>query len=207
MTAMIVVIDYGLGNVGSIRNMLVRCGASAIVSSDPDDVLAADKLILPGVGSFDTGMSELRASGLLPVLTEAVRDRGVPVLGICLGMQMLGRRSDEGRCEGLGWLDAETVRLSVPADFAGKVPHMGWSSVHPRRDHVLLSGLGEEPEFYFSHSYALSCSAPEAVVAVASYPHEFPVVVEQGNVMGVQFHPEKSHRAGLSLFRNFAAAA
>jgi glutamine amidotransferase len=198
----IVIVDYGLGNVGSIQNMLVRCGASVTISGDPAVVRGAQKLVLPGVGSFDTGMRELRASGLVDALQERVMDAGVPILGICLGMHMLGLRSEEGEHVGLGWLDVETARF-VPA--AGeKVPHMAWTEVQPRAEHPLFEGLGDAPLFYFSHSYYAVPKAKSTVIAGTTYGITFASAIQQGNVLGVQFHPEKSHRTGVQLLRNFA---
>lgn len=204
---MIVIVDYGLGNVGSIRNMFTRCGATSIVSGEVDDVLRATKLVLPGVGSFDTGMSELEASGLRPALDKKVMGEGTPVLGICLGMQMLGRGSQEGTLPGLGWLAADAVAFAAPHGSSLKVPHMGWREVRPRVAHPLFAGLGGSPAFYFSHSFHARTDEAETVVATTTYGDDFPSVLQHDNVLGVQFHPEKSHAAGVSLFRNFAEHA
>lgn len=203
---MIVIVDYGLGNVGSIHNMFTRSGVRAAVSGEPADVRAATKLVLPGVGSFDTGMGELHASGLVPVLEEQVVGAQVPVLGICLGMQMLGRSSEEGTSPGLGWLDMETVHFDMSrAESPEKVPHMGWSAIQ-QGDRQSLFDAGESRSYYFSHSYHPRCR-DELVLATATYGYEFPCAVQEGNIVGVQFHPEKSHQAGVAFFRQFGRAA
>jgi imidazole glycerol-phosphate synthase subunit HisH len=207
---MVVIVDYGVGNLGSLANMLKKAGARASISSDRDAIARADKLILPGVGAFDNGMRHLEASGLIPVLDERART-GTPLLGVCLGMQMLARRSEEGVLPGLGWIDAEVIRLRPGAvggspDGNGvlKVPHMGWNELLPLRQHPLLADLGEEPRFYFVHSYHVVCGSRDTELAHADYGGRFVAAVAQGNVLGVQFHPEKSHRFGTQLLRNFA---
>jgi glutamine amidotransferase len=201
---MIVIVDYGLGNVGSIQNMLVRCGADAVVSGDPAIISAASKLVLPGVGAFDTGMRELTASGLVPLLSERVLVGGAPLLGICLGMQMLGHDSEEGSEPGLGWLDARSVVFRFKAESEEKVPHMGWAGVDASSTHPLFTGLGPSASFYFSHSFYVEAGANAAVSATAFHGKDFPCAVGMKNIMGVQFHPEKSHRNGLKLLQNFA---
>lgn len=201
---MLVIVDYGLGNVGSIRNMFTRCGADAVVSGEADVVRQADKLVLPGVGSFDTGMQALEASGLLPALEQRALEDRVPLLGICLGMQMLGRHSAEGSRPGLGWLDIDSVRFSFDGSHTEKVPHMGWTPVTPVNGSALFAGLDPLPSFYFLHSYHVRSDRSETVSATSDYGYEFPCVVQQDNLIGVQFHPEKSHSTGVALFRNFA---
>ncbi len=200
---MIGIIDYGLGNLASVANMLRRVGATAALVSRPDDVARADKLILPGVGAFDHGMARLEASGLLEVLSARVLEARVPVLGLCLGMQLFTRGSEEGSRPGLGWLPAETRRLR-PADPRLKVPHMGWADVRLVRAHPLLEAPDPERRFYFVHSYHVVCDSPASVVAEADHGQTFCAAACAGNVMGVQFHPEKSHRFGMQLLKNFA---
>lgn len=204
---MIVIVDYGMGNLASIKNMLKKIGADSSISSDPLEVAAATKLILPGVGAFDSGMSNLERRGLRQVLDDLVLARRTPVLGICLGMQLLGKSSEEGTMEGLGWLEATTVRFHF--DEAARVlpvPHMGWNVVNPADGPGLFEGLRDAPRFYFVHSYHVVCSNPADVLATATYGVQFTAAVERGNVAGVQFHPEKSHRFGMTLLRNFAGA-
>lgn len=200
---MITIVDYRMGNLGSISNMLKKLGVPSKITADPQDIAEASKLILPGVGAFDAGMDNLHRSGLLPVLNERVLGAGVPTLGICLGMQLMTRRSDEGHREGLGWIDAEALRFR-PADATLKVPHMGWNLVRPVRPSPLTDGLPDEPRFYFVHSYHVRCNAPEDVLLTTQYGEEFHSAFQHGNVMGVQFHPEKSHKFGMALLRNFA---
>lgn len=204
---MIVVVDYGMGNIGSIANMLRKVGAEARISADHLVIESAGKLILPGVGAFDQGMQNLADRGLIPLLTRKVVEEGIPVLGVCLGMQLFARTSEEGRCPGLGWLDAAAVRFrSVGPESRLKVPHMGWNTITVRRAHPILAGLEEGARFYFVHSYHVICRDPEAILASTTYGVEFVSAVARDNIVGVQFHPEKSHRFGMQLYRNFANA-
>lgn len=199
---MVVIIDYGMGNVGSVQNILRRVGADCRVSSDPAEIAGADQLVLPGVGAFGAGMQRLRDRDILGVLWERVMVQRVPLLGVCLGMQLLSRRSEEGDKAGLGWIPAETVRFDSAA-ARRPVPHMGWNTVAPLRDHPLFTGYAESPRFYFAHSYHLVCGDDSIAVGATSYGYEFASVVAWNNIVGVQFHPEKSHRFGMQLFRNF----
>jgi glutamine amidotransferase len=199
----ITIVDYGMGNLGSIRNMLKKIGADSEITADPARIVAATKLVLPGVGAFDAGMDNLERSGLIPLLDERVRGAGVPVLGICLGMQLMTRSSSEGERPGLGWIDAVTSRFA-PADAALKVPHMGWNVARPVRADALVDGISDEARFYFVHSYYVACDRPEDVILATRYGDEFHSGFRHRNVRGVQFHPEKSHRFGMHLLRNFA---
>ncbi|MGA2463621.1 MAG: imidazole glycerol phosphate synthase subunit HisH [Thermodesulfobacteriota bacterium] len=201
---MIVIVDYGMGNLGSIANMLKKIGTSAIISSDLDVIAQAHKLILPGVGAFDHGMTKVKELGILTVLNERVLNAGVPVLGICLGMQLMTHRSDEGELPGLGWIEADTVRFHFGPDRTDlKIPHMGWNQLTVRQSHQLLAGLEPENRFYFVHSYHVVCTNPGNILAQTTYGFDFTSVVARGNVMGVQFHPEKSHKFGMRLLKNF----
>jgi len=201
---MLVIVDYGLGNLGSIANMASRLGAKPVVSSDPAVLRAADKLILPGVGAFDRGMQNLHERGLVDVLSQKALDERVPVLGLCLGMHLFTRRSEEGSESGLGWLDADTVRFQFAGDGGNlKVPHMGWNEVGGRRPHYLLDDDDAERRYYFVHSFHVVCSDPELVVGETMYGYPFSSIVARDNIVGVQFHPEKSHRFGMALLRNF----
>jgi glutamine amidotransferase len=199
----IVIVDYRMGNLGSIANMLKRIGAAAEVSSDPGRIAKADKLILPGVGSFDNGMNNLKEMGLADVLAERALGSKVPVLGICLGMQLMTARSEEGAVPGLCWIGASTVRFR-PSDPRLKVPHMGWNVIARKKDSRLLADMSDEPRFYFVHSYHVVCEDASDVLATTAYGEEFVSAFEKGNVMGVQFHPEKSHKFGMKLLKNFA---
>lgn len=200
---MITIIDYGCGNLDSIRNMFKKCGHASEITGDASRVATASKLLLPGVGAFDAGMENLERSGLIPLLTRRVLDDGVPVLGICLGMQLMTRRSEEGQRPGLGWVDAEVVRLR-PRDPAMKVPHMGWNVVQPARAATLTENLPTESRFYFVHSYHVQCRQDQDVLLRTRYGTDFHSGFHRGNVWGVQFHPEKSHRFGMQLLSNFA---
>ena len=205
---MLVVVDYGMGNVGSIANMLRKVGAEAQISSDHSVIEAADQLILPGVGAFDQGMHNLGERGLTPLLGRKVLEEKTPILGVCLGMQLFAKASEEGRCPGLGWLDATAVRFRPEASEGKlKVPHMGWNTLEPQRPHPLLEGLEAQARFYFVHSFHLVCTHPSLVLTRTSYGLPFVSSIAQDNILGVQFHPEKSHRFGMQLYRNFAHAA
>lgn len=201
---MVVIVDYGLGNLGSMANMLKRVGAQVMISSDPAVIARADKLILPGVGAFDAGMKNLEARGLIPLLNARALEDRVPTLGVCLGMQLLSKRSEEGQLAGLGWLDAETVRFKFEGAVAGfKIPHMGWNRLVACRPHPLLAGLETENRFYFVHSYYVICADPSNELARTTYGVDFASAVVKDNIIGVQFHPEKSHRFGMRLLKNF----
>ncbi|MEP7294594.1 MAG: imidazole glycerol phosphate synthase subunit HisH [Burkholderiales bacterium] len=200
---LITIVDYNMGNLGSIQNMLKKLGIDSEITSDRNRVALASKLILPGVGSFDAGMQNLERTGLIPVLNERVVDARIPVLGICLGMQLMTRRSAEGEREGLGWIDADTHRFE-PSPGATKVPHMGWNLVDPVRGGALVESLPAEPRFYFVHSFFVQCQQVEDVLLTTRYGAVFHSGFHRGNVWGVQFHPEKSHKFGMRLLQNFA---
>jgi len=202
----IVIVDYGMGNLGSIANMLRKIGAHSEVSGDPDRIATAESLVLPGVGAFDVAMDTLRASGLIEPLERQVRDRGVPLLGICLGMQLLATSSEEGTSAGLDWIPGRVARLPTEGpDGPVRIPHMGWSTVAAAKPASRLPALGTgEARYYFVHSYAFGCDDPNDVLGESSYGCPFTSAVERDNVVGVQFHPEKSHRHGLALLADFA---
>lgn len=201
---MIVIVDYGLGNLNSIANMLKKVGVHSLISSDPEKIRRAEKLILPGVGAFDAGMQNLNSSGLIALLNELVLAQGKPILGLCLGMQLMARRSDEGHLSGLGWLDADVVRFTFGAETGLKIPHMAWNTLEILREHPLFAEMPDEPRFYFVHSYHLTLDRHEDVLARTEYGYHFDSVAARGNIMGVQFHPEKSHKFGMRLLKNFA---
>lgn len=198
---MIAIVDYGMGNLGSIQNMLKRIGAQATITKDPAKIGAADKIILPGVGAFDSAMENLNKLGLTPVLNDLVLEKKKPVLGICLGMQLMTKRSDEGHTPGLGWLDAETVRFE---NGPLRVPHMGWNTVDVKRVDPLFKDMYEEPRFYFVHSYYVKCADESDILTSTRYGIDFCSSFARGNIRGVQYHPEKSHKFGMLLLKNFA---
>jgi glutamine amidotransferase len=200
---MITIVDYGVGNIGAIFNMLDYLGIDAQASSNPDVLEWADKLILPGVGAFDKAMSTLRARKLIEPLNRAVIERKVPVMGVCLGMQLLARRSEEGNETGLGWIDADVRRIIPPDGTTLKVPHIGWMEIQPTRRSLLFDPSLPNERFYFNHSYHMTCDRKEDVSAIIDYGMPICSAVQVGNVSGVQFHPEKSHRFGMRLFREF----
>lgn len=199
---MITIVDYGLGNAGSIANMLRRLGHQSLISADPGQVRSAERLILPGVGAFDHGMAGLERNGLREALEDRVLRNGVPILGICLGLQLLTAGSEEGSRAGLGWVNASTkaFRGRVGADV--KVPHMGWNTVAPLRECPL--DFDAACRFYFVHSYFVECADPSLACGRTEYGIAFASVLCSGNIMGVQFHPEKSHRFGMKLLDSFA---
>jgi imidazole glycerol-phosphate synthase subunit HisH len=199
----ITIVDYNMGNPGSIRNMLKKIGCDSRITSDLGLIAEATKLILPGVGAFDAGMDGLEQSKLIPVLSERVLQARVPILGICLGMQLMGNRSSEGRRSGLGWIAAEALHFEVNENGL-KVPHMGWNAVTKVRAAPLLGDLPADARFYFVHSYFIKCCRPEDVLLTTSYGVPFDSAFSHQNIYGVQFHPEKSHRYGMGLLRNFA---
>jgi len=202
----IVVIDYGMGNVGSIMNMLKKIGAQAVLSRHPDDIAQAERLILPGVGSFDTGMRNLRELGIQYVLNRRVVEDGIPILGICLGMQLFTKKSEEGRELGFGWLDAETLRFSFDQGTEKlKLPHMGWNDVQLCQPASCFPLQQQERRFYFVHSYYIRCNAPDDILMRTSYGIDFTSSFCHKNILGVQFHPEKSHRFGIEFFEAFLA--
>ena len=201
---MIVVIDYGMGNMRSILNMLKKIGVEGIISSDIEDITNAKQLILPGVGAFDSGMSNLYKFGLVDVLNQKVLEEKTPILGICLGMQLLTKRSDEGTMPGLGWINAEAIKFKFD-DTAGnlKIPHMGWDVVRPHKKNTLYKDFNEEPRFYFVHSYYVKCHDCDDILTTTTHGVEFVSSFRRDNIVGVQFHPEKSHKYGMQLMKNF----
>ncbi len=195
------IIDYGMGNVGSIANMIRRSGGEAIVTADPEAIEKAGKLILPGVGAFDQGMKNLSDKSLLEPVKNAVR-REIPMLGICLGMQLMLDKSEEGSLPGLQLVKGEAKRLPEGKAHP-KVPHMGWNRITPKKSCALLGGNEPDNRYYFVHSYYVLCGDSEDCAATTKYGFEFTSVFSRGRVYGVQFHPEKSHRFGMALISRF----
>lgn len=202
---MIHIVDYGLGNIGAFLTLYKRQDIPAVAVSSAEELAKADHILLPGVGSFDHAMRLLNASGMRDTLDHLVKDKKVPVLGICVGMQILGDSSDEGQDAGLGWIPGRIRDLGGrgPAHQGLPLPHMGWNDVTPTRDVPLLSGI-EDPRYYFLHSFYFDNAEPADAAATAGYGSDFTCIVHRENVWGVQFHPEKSHSFGVALLKNFA---
>lgn len=201
---MITVVDYGVGNLASIANMLKKIGMPARISADPADIASATKLILPGIGAFDQGIQSLRERSLIEPLNRRVRQDRVPTIGVCLGMQLLGLTSEEGREAGLGWIAAHTKKFRADGPEKLRVPHMGWNEATAVKPDPIVAGLQSHPRFYFVHSYHVVCDDPSNVIATTPYGIDFTSILRQDNVWGAQFHPEKSHRFGMQLLKNFA---
>jgi len=202
---MIAIVNYGSGNIQAICNIYGRLSIPFVVASKPEEVRAGEKIVLPGVGAFDQAMGELERSGLRAALDDCVLNGHRPILGICVGMQLLARSSEEGVLPGLGWIDAVVKRFE-PARFqqGTRLPHMGWNTAEPVREDPLLRGVDLAAGFYFLHSYYFSCAHPADVLALTDYGGRYTSVVNRENIYGVQFHPEKSHQAGIQVLKNFA---
>lgn len=201
---MITIIDYGVGNLRSIVNILHHLGIDAEITSNLEDINNAKKLLLPGVGSFDYGMTQLLDRGIVDVLNETVIVRKTPILGICLGAQILTRGSEEGVKPGLGWVEADTKRFNVEhMNKKLRIPHMGWSDTAYKKSSRLFSGITEIPRYYYVHSYHMVCDNSDDELSHATYGYDFVSGVEKENIVGVQFHPEKSHQFGMKVLKNF----
>ncbi|MCZ6594907.1 MAG: imidazole glycerol phosphate synthase subunit HisH [Bacteroidetes bacterium] len=201
---MIVIIDYGMGNLRSVQKAFERIKTAATISNDRSVIEGAHKLVLPGVGHFANGMEKLQTLGLLDVLNYKALDQRIPILGICLGMQLFTRFSEEGDAAGLGWIPATTKRFNFNgASVKLKVPHIGWNSMRVQKPCALLKNSEANDMFYFVHSYFVDCKHRDDVLCKSVYGIEFDSVVHHENILGMQFHPEKSYRSGLNLIRNF----
>jgi glutamine amidotransferase len=202
----VVIVDYGMGNVGSIRNMLSKIGVGAELSGDPEVILRAARVILPGVGAFDEAMATLRRKHLVEALVARGQAGQRPLLGVCLGMQLLLEGSDEGHEKGLGLIPGRCRRFPTRSDVGPvRVPHMGWNEVSTTKPSPLLPSLGRDARYYFVHSYFADVSEPRDVLAETTYGLRFASAVSRDDVVGVQFHPEKSHRHGLRLLADFTS--
>jgi len=202
---MIVIVNYGLGNLESIRNMLKKVGFESVMSSNPEEIRKASKLILPGVGAFDSGMKNLNELKIIPVLEEEILEKKTPILGICLGMQLLTKKSEEGKMAGLGWIDAETIRFEFHEEEEKlKIPHMGWNTIKCKKESTLFQDPFPEMRFYFVHSYHVVCQKGDDILTETHYGYDFTSSFQKENIIGVQFHPEKSHKFGMRLLKNFA---
>jgi len=201
----ITIVDYGMGNLGSIKNMLKHLGIASVITADSNKIMSAEKLILPGVGAFDNGIKILTERGLIDALNKKVLEEKTPILGICLGMQMFTNKSEEGQLSGLGWIDAEISRFKFNGnDNKLKVPHMGWNLMEQSKESKLLDGMYNEPRFYFVHSFHLTCTDENDCLGFTDYGYRFVSAVEKNNIYGVQFHPEKSHKFGMKILNNFS---
>jgi glutamine amidotransferase len=199
---MITIVNYGLGNLGSILNMFKKIGVEAEICSEPEQILKARKILLPGVGAFDAAVQKIRDNNLLEVLSEKALKEKVPFLGICLGMQLLTDSSEEGVLPGLGYIRGKTVRFS--AEEGLKIPHMGWNVLQMKNPSALTKNMEGEQRFYFVHSFCVHCEDERNIVAQTPYGGLFDSIIQNENIYGTQFHPEKSHRFGMNLLKNFA---
>jgi imidazole glycerol-phosphate synthase subunit HisH len=199
---MIAILDYGMGNIKSIHNMFKKIGIESIITSDIHSIKNAKKFLLPGVGAFDHGIKSLKSAPFFDTFEKEVLDGNKQVLGICLGMQLLGKGSEEGNLEGLGWIDAQSIKFNL-SDTTLAIPHMGWNRVKPLRDNALFEHLNERSRFYFVHSYHVTCNDANNILATTHYGTDFTCSINKGNIYGVQFHPEKSHKYGMQLLKNF----
>ncbi len=200
---MIIIIDYGMGNLRSVQKAMERIKVPVKISASPDEILTADRIILPGVGHFERGIRNLKERSLFEVLNEVVVKKKKPILGICLGMQLMTDFSEEGNCEGFGWIKGQTKKFS----FQGKerkIPHMGWNNLSFNRTVPLFNGITVDDFFYFVHSYYVSCNEEHDILAETNYGHKFVSSFQNENIFGCQFHPEKSHDAGILILKNFA---
>ena len=200
---MIAIVDYGMGNLASIKNMLKKLGVPSEITSSPSVLEKAEKIILPGVGAFDNAMINIRNFGLIDILTNKALKEKVPILGICLGMQVLMSSSEEGQESGLGWIEGKSLRFRFSdSNPQLKVPHMGWNRVYPKDTTSLYKNI-VDPRFYFVHSFYVKCQRPEDSLAKTSYGFDFDSSIHKENIYGTQFHPEKSHKFGMQLLKNF----
>lgn len=201
---MITIINYGMGNLGSVQNMLKRIGVKSIITSDINEIEKAEKILLPGVGAFDAAISKIDELNLRPILTYMAKEKKVPFLGICLGMQLLTESSEEGVLKGLNFVPAKTIKFKFPENSDLKIPHMGWNLVTKKTESVLTKNFTDEFRFYFVHSYHVKCDNPINSILTTNYGYEFDSAIQNENVFGAQFHPEKSHKYGMQLLSNFA---
>lgn len=202
---MITIIDFGLGNIQAFFTIYKELSVAVRIAQELNDLKGATKLILPGVGAFDHAMEQLNESGMRKILDELVLLKKIPVLGICVGMQILAHSSEEGILPGLGWINAKVIKFDTSnLKQSTRLPHMGWNDIESVKDNNLLKGLEQKSRFYFLHSYIMKCANDSDIIAVADYGEKFCCAVNTNNIYGVQFHPEKSHHSGIQLLKNFA---
>ncbi len=202
---MITIVNYGVGNLASIKNMLKKAGFEAVLATEKNEIEKASKIILPGIGAFDHCMSEFNKSGLRELVTKKVLGEKTPVLGICVGLQMLMESSEEGVEPGLGWIKGKTIKFKKETLGDLKIPHMGWTNVQIVKDTLLTQQLGDEPRFYFVHSYYVQPEEQSDIMLTATYGYEFTAAINHENIFGAQFHPEKSHKYGMKILENFGS--
>ncbi|MBD1143777.1 imidazole glycerol phosphate synthase subunit HisH [Pelagibacterales bacterium SAG-MED33] len=201
---MIGIIDYGLGNINAISNIYNKLKIQNIIISTPKDFDKSEKFILPGVGAFDSAMTLLKKSNFILEIRRQIFEKNKKILGICVGMQIFAKNSSEGKNSGLNWINADVRKLNSENQNNLRLPHMGWNSIKITNNDLLLSGLEEDEYFYFCHSYYFNCVNQKNILAETNYGHEFPCVIKNDNIYGIQFHPEKSHDSGLKILKNFA---
>jgi len=199
----VLIIDYGMGNLNSVKRKLSRIGIDAKISNNPLEIANSISLILPGVGHFKKAIENLKKMQLWDALNDAVLSKKKPILGICLGMQLMAKHSEEGDAEGFGWFDADVVKLKVTDNLKYKVPHTGWNQVIELKESRLMKGIPELSEFYFVHAYHFKCNDPVDILNETDYEYRFTSAVEKENIFGVQYHPEKSHDIGEQFLKNF----
>jgi glutamine amidotransferase len=203
VSSKLVIVDYGTGNLNSVKKVMNRMKVDSIISSDPKDIISCRKITLPGIGHFGKVMSKLKELNLLDTLHEAVLVKKKPVLGICLGMQLMAKESEEGNAEGLGWFDSKVIKFSVSDKIKHKIPHIGWNRINIKKNSLLMNNISESSEFYFLHSFYMKTNNQSDVLNETEYDFIYPSAIERDNIFGVQYHPEKSYKAGLQLLKNF----
>lgn len=202
---MITIVDYGIGNINAFINIFQEQGIECSLAQTPDQLMKAKKIILPGVGHFDFAMEKLEESGMIDMLHQQVIMHKIPILGICVGMQMMADSSEEGNRKGLGWIKSKVVKIDTSALHQNTLlPHMGWNTVSKKKDSILFHNINEAEDFYFLHSYCMDCDEEQNIIATTYYGNEITVVVQKDNIYGIQCHPEKSHLAGMEFLKNFA---
>ena len=204
---MIGIIDYGLGNINAFFNLYKSLNIPCKIASSPADILSSEKLILPGVGSFDGAINKINDSGLLESINQKVLKEFTPILGICVGMQIMALRSEEGSQPGLGWINGEVKKIQLintSKKISNPLPHMGWNEINLKKNSILTECLNKERNFYFLHSYYFECANREDIIATSNYGIEFSAIINYKNIYGIQCHPEKSHINGIELLKSFA---
>lgn len=199
----IIIIDYGMGNLRSVQKKIESLDVNVEISADLTKITNAQKLILPGVGNFANGVKKLKESGIWEVLINKVHIQKTPILGICLGMQLMAKHSEEGNIDGFGWFDAEVIKFKISNKLQHKIPHIGWNSINIEKENPLIKTISNDAMFYFVHSFHIECSNKEDILTTSEYEYKFTSAIHKENIYGVQFHPEKSHDIGKIVLENF----